>query len=173
MVPVGSALFSPTCNFFFSPCISRSMHRSQNVIKFCVSNVMAEPTTVRTSERTSLGFKNLTETFWVDVQRAEGRELNVALSAPLSLGLTSVENVENVAIRVELSNGCVGWGEVAVVPLVTGDQTKALVKVREACQFLRQSPPTTLNFALNEIARILPGSEFASVSMIKILLKFW
>ncbi|KAH9739274.1 Dipeptide epimerase [Citrus sinensis] len=163
MVPVGSALFSPTCNFFFSPCVSRSLHRSQNVIKFCVSNVMAETTTVRTSERTSLGFKNLTETFWVDVQRAEGRELNVALSAPLSLGLSSVENVENVAIRVELSNGCVGWGEVAVVPLVTGDQTKALVKVREACQFLRQSPPTTLNFALDEIARILPGSEFASV----------
>lgn len=163
MVPVGSDRFSPACHFFFSPCVSRSMHGTQNVIKFCVSNVMAESTTVSTSERTSLGFKNLTETFWVDVQRAEGRELNVALSAPLSLGLTSVENVENVAIRVELSNGCVGWGEVAVVPLVTGDQTRALVKVREACQFLRRSPPMTLNFVLDEIARILPGNEFASV----------
>lgn len=160
MVPVGSALFLPTCRFFFSPCVSRSMHRNQNGVKFCVSNVMAESTTVSTSERTSLGFKNLTETFLVDVQRAEGRELNVALSAPLSLGLT---RVENVAIRVELSNGCAGWGEVAVVPLVTGDQTKALVKVRETCQFLRQSPPMTLNFVLDEIARILPGSELASV----------
>lgn len=126
---------------------------------------MTESTASSTSERTSFGFKNLTETFWVDVQRAEGRPLNVQLNAPLILGSPNLEKVENVAIRIELSNGCVGWGEVPVLPSVTAaNQTVAVAKAREACQFLLCSSPMVLNLALNEIGGILPGTEFASVS---------
>ncbi|XP_031251605.1 L-Ala-D/L-amino acid epimerase-like [Pistacia vera] len=160
------ALSSPISLFLFSPKqnnVPTNMQRHQRVIKFCVNNVMAK-STVSTTERTSFGFKNLTETFWVDVHGAEGRPLNVIVSEAINVGSESVEKVENVGVRIELSNGCVGWGEVAVVPLVGGDdQAKALVKVREACQFLRQTPPMTLNLALDEIAAILPGAEFASV----------
>ncbi|KAL5743364.1 hypothetical protein ACOSP7_026212 [Xanthoceras sorbifolium] len=171
MAPVGSAFSPPTSLYLVSPCVqrvSKNMHRRQYIVKFCVScKLMAESRGVSTTtERTGFGFKNLTETFWVDVQRAEGGPLNVALSAPLSVGPSSTleEKLENVAVRVELSNGCVGWGEVAVLPLVTGgDQGKALEKVREACQFLKESPPMTLNFVLSEIGGILPGAQFASV----------
>lgn len=85
----------------------------------------------------------------------------------MNLGSLTVEKMENVGIRIELSNACVGWGEVSVPPLVSGTvQAKALVKVQEACQFLRQSPPMTLNLVLNQIDEILPGAEFAPMSSI-------
>ncbi|KAK1570880.1 hypothetical protein Q3G72_008516 [Acer saccharum] len=169
---VGSAKFSPpTSRYLVSPpcvqrqrvLISKNVHRGQHIVKFCVisSNQMAT-----TAEKKCFGFKNLTETFLVDVHRAEGGRLNVALTAPLCInGSSNLEKVENVAVRIELSNGCVGWGEVAVLPnLVTVDQEEALEKVLEACQFLKKSPPMTLNLVLAEIGgNILPGPQFASV----------
>lgn len=104
------------------------------------------------------------ETFTVDVQRAEGRSLNVPLIAPFTIASSRLENVENVAIRIELSNGCVGWGEAPILPFVTAeDQSTALVKAAEACEYLRRSPAMTFSSVLGEIDRILPGHDFASV----------
>ncbi|KAK3019101.1 hypothetical protein RJ639_002711 [Escallonia herrerae] len=112
----------------------------------------------------SFGFQNLMETFTVDVQRAEGRPLNVPLIAPFTIASSRLERVENVAIRIELSNGCVGWGEAPVLPFVTAeDQPTALGKAAEACEFLKRSDGRTLGVALAEIGGILPGHEFASV----------
>ncbi|XVE72124.1 hypothetical protein DITRI_Ditri11bG0013300 [Diplodiscus trichospermus] len=114
-------------------------------------------------QKTSFGLKNLTEVFWVDVHRAEGRPLNVRLDEPLIVASSRLEVVENEAIRIELSNGCVGWGEVAVLPSLNWNQANALEKVRDGCEFLGQGPPLTLNLALDQISKIVPGSEFASV----------
>ncbi|KAK4395780.1 L-Ala-D/L-amino acid epimerase [Sesamum angolense] len=114
---------------------------------------------------TCLGFKNLLETFRVDVQRAEGRPLNVPLIAPFTIASSRLDRVENVAIRVELANGCVGWGESPILPHVTAeDQPTALYKAAEACLFLKQSSGKTLGLVLSEINGILPGHSFASVS---------
>ncbi|GMP76824.1 hypothetical protein CsSME_00033337 [Camellia sinensis var. sinensis] len=97
------------------------------------------------------------ETFTVDVQRAEGRPLNVPLIAPFTIASSWVEKVENVAIRIELSNGCVGWGEAPILPSVTAeDQPTALAKAAEACGFLRRSPAMTLGSVLGEIGGVLP-----------------
>lgn len=96
----------------------------------------------------------------MDVQRAEERPLSVKVannSDPFS------RNVENVAIRVELSNGCVGWGEAAAV--TAENLAAALAKAKEACEFLQRSPAMTLNSVFEEIGGILPGQEFASVSV--------
>ncbi|KAL5544801.1 hypothetical protein UlMin_008585 [Ulmus minor] len=113
---------------------------------------------------TSLGFKNLTETIMVDVHRAENRPLNVPLIAPFTIATSRLEKVENVAIRIELSNGCVGWGEAPVLPFVTAeDQPTAMAKAAGACEFLRRSPEMTLGSILGEIGDVLPGHEFASV----------
>lgn len=115
--------------------------------------------------KTSFGFKNLIETFTVNVQKAEGRELNVPLIAPFTIATSRLEKVENVAIRIELSNGCVGWGEAPVLPFVTAeDQPLALKKAAEACEFLKRSPGMTLSSVLGEVGGILHGHEFASVS---------
>lgn len=175
MAPIGSAFCAASPSFSLLSSNVKGLSRnyanaSRPISKICVvhcsngSKLVTESTASSTSERTSFGFKNLTETFWVDVQRAEGRPLNVQLNAPLILGSPNLEKVENVAIRIELSNGCVGWGEVPVLPSVTAaNQTVAVAKAREACQFLLCSSPMVLNLALNEIGGILPGTEFASV----------
>lgn len=116
---------------------------------------------------TSFGFKSLMETFTIDVHKAEGRPLNVPLISPFTIASSRLDKVENVAIRVELNNGCVGWGETPILPCVTAeDQPLALAKAAEACQFLRRSRGKTLGQVLSEINQIiLPGHSFASVSL--------
>ncbi|XP_024030346.1 L-Ala-D/L-amino acid epimerase [Morus notabilis] len=110
------------------------------------------------------GFKNLMETRMVNIQRAESRALNVPLIAPFTIATSRLEKVENVAVRIELSSGSVGWGEVPILPFVTAeDQPTAMAKAREACQMLRQSPEMTLGAALEVIAGILPGHDLVSV----------
>ena len=132
------------------------------------SELMSEAAVTENAERyrTSFGLKNLSKIFLVDVHCAEGRPLNVRLDEPLTIASSRLEEVENVAIRVELSNGCVGWGEVPVLPWLNLNQATALEKVREACEFLEQGPPVILNLAFDQISKIVPGSEFASVSTV-------
>ncbi|KAK9668815.1 hypothetical protein RND81_13G088700 [Saponaria officinalis] len=120
---------------------------------------MTNPQTTRNIE-----FKDLISTVTVDVLKAERRPLNVPLIAPFTIASSKLEKVENVGIRLELSNGSVGWGEAPVLPHVTAeDQPTALAKAAEACLFLQESSPATMCFALHEIGRILPGHQFGSV----------
>lgn len=110
------------------------------------------------------GFDALKETFSVDVSRAEGRPLNVPLIAPFTIASSRLDAVENVAVRLELRGGGVGWGEAPILPSVTAeDQPTALEAVSVACGFLLDSPPMALGHLLAEIAGILPGHHFASV----------
>ncbi|PSR89059.1 L-Ala-D/L-amino acid epimerase, partial [Actinidia chinensis var. chinensis] len=147
MGPNGFSLSSPSSLLSLSPPLTPRAKPSSQI-----------------SAPTSLGFGNLMETFTVDVQRAEGRALNVPLIAPFTIASSRLERVENVAIRIELGNGCVGWGEAAILPSVTAeDQPTALVRAAEACEFLRRSPAMTLGSVLGEIGGLLPGHQFASV----------
>ena len=101
----------------------------------------------------------------MDVQRAENRPLNVPLIAPFTISSSRLDRVENVAIRIELSNGCVGWGETPILPFVTTeDQSTAMIMAKVACDLLKKSQPMTLGSVLKEIGGILPGHDFASVS---------
>ncbi|KAG6675755.1 hypothetical protein I3842_15G119500 [Carya illinoinensis] len=112
----------------------------------------------------SFGFKNLMDTFTVDVHRAENRLLNVPLIEPFTIASSRMERVENVAIRIELRNGCAGWGEAPILPFVTAeDQSMAMSKATEACEFLKLSPAMTMGSVLAEIGGILSGYEYASV----------
>ncbi|CAA6661307.1 unnamed protein product [Spirodela intermedia] len=99
----------------------------------------------------SLGFERLKETFmWTSPGPRGGPE------RPPGGG--------NVAVRVELRNGCVGWGEAPVLPSVTAeDQPAALAAAAEACAALMGAQPAPLDHALEQIAGILPGHRFASV----------
>lgn len=121
------------------------------------------------------GFKNLIETFTIDVKRAERRELNVCLIQPTTTATSTYEKVTSVAIRIELSDGSVGWGEAPILrPLTAEDQPMAMEKVAEACEFLKKNPAMTLGSVLGEIAVILPGFEFAAVSFIvKLVYIIW
>lgn len=101
----------------------------------------------------------------MNVQRAEGRPLSIRLNSPLHFRNWKLESLENVAIRVELSNGCVGWGEVQVLPLVSDVNLEmALAKTEEVCNYLRRIPPGTLNSVFDDITGVLSPREFAPVS---------
>ncbi|CAK9329968.1 unnamed protein product [Citrullus colocynthis] len=149
----------------YAPLFDSWSHRkwktSIPISRLCVKMMAA---TAPADARTSLGFKNLMETFTVNVQRAENRALNVPLIEPFTIATSRLQMVENVAIRIELSNGCVGWGEAPILPFVTAeDQPTAMAKAEEVCEFLRWRPPSTLGSAMMQISEALPGHEFASV----------
>ncbi|CAL5445225.1 unnamed protein product [Camellia sinensis] len=165
MGPNGFSLVSSFSPLFpLKPRCPISLPTSQIPSGGAKTVMSCETPTAAAATQTSFGFKNLMETFTVDVQRAEGRPLNVPLIAPFTIASSRVEKVENVAIRIELSNGCVGWGEAPILPSVTAeDQPTALAKAAEACGFLRRSPAMTLGSVLGEIGGVLPGHEFASV----------
>ncbi|KAF6146610.1 hypothetical protein GIB67_008896 [Kingdonia uniflora] len=113
-----------------------------------------------TSKTISSGFKMLMETFLIDVHRAEEGPLNVPLLAPFTIASSRLEKVVNVGIRVELSNGCVGWGKAPILPYVTAeDQVIALAKVVEV---LRTNMAMTLSAVLNRIVALFAGHEFDS-----------
>ncbi|XP_031407032.1 L-Ala-D/L-amino acid epimerase isoform X3 [Punica granatum] len=128
------------------------------------SKKMSAAATPSSAPPAGLRFTNLMETLTVDVQRAESRPLNVPLIAPFTIATSRLDRVENVAVRVELRNGCVGWGEAPVLPFVTAeDQHTAMAKAKEACEVLTRRPAVALGVVLGEIAAVLPGHEFASV----------
>ncbi|KAF3774618.1 L-Ala-D/L-amino acid epimerase [Nymphaea thermarum] len=136
-----------------------SSSSSRNPHKFSPTVVCRSMTST-----TSFGFQSLRETFNIDVKQAEGRPLDVPLISPFTIASSKLVKVENVAIRVELSNGSVGWGEAPILPSVTAeDQPLALDKAEEACDFLKKAHPKTLDHLLSDINQLLPGHAFASV----------
>lgn len=112
----------------------------------------------------SFGFDALKETFSVDVAAAEARPLDVPLAAPFTIASSRLDAVSNVAVRVELRSGAVGWGEAPVLPSVTAeDQPAALAAAGRACKALAGAPAAPLGALLQHVAGVLPGHDFASV----------
>ena len=92
----------------------------------------------------SFGFGALKETFSVDVAAAEARPLDVPLAAPFTIATSRLEAVSNVAVRVELRSGAVGWGEAPVLPSVTAeDQPAALAAAGRDAAGSHRCPPGT------------------------------
>jgi hypothetical protein len=112
----------------------------------------------------TFGFDALKEAFSVDVVAAEARPLNVPLAAPFTIASSRLDAVSNVAVRVELRSGAVGWGEAPVLPSVTAeDQPGALAAATRACGALAGAPAAPLGAVLQDVASALPGHDFASV----------
>ncbi|XP_023001723.1 L-Ala-D/L-amino acid epimerase isoform X1 [Cucurbita maxima] len=142
----------------------RSNRKEKSSIPISRLCVKMKAATVPFESGMSFGFKDLMKTFTVNVQRAESRALNVPLFEPFTIASSRLEMVENVAIRIELSNGCVGWGEAPILPFVTAeDQPTAITKAGEVGELLQQRPPCNLGSAMMQIGETLPGHEFASV----------
>ncbi|KAF8662844.1 hypothetical protein HU200_055424 [Digitaria exilis] len=111
----------------------------------------------------SFGFGALKETFSVDVAAAEARPLDVPLAAPFTIASSRLDAVSNVAVRVELRSGAVGWGEAPVLPSVTAeDQPAALAAAGRACDALAGAPAAPLGAML--LARA--GVEMALIDAV-------
>ncbi|XP_057856067.2 L-Ala-D/L-amino acid epimerase isoform X3 [Cryptomeria japonica] len=118
-------------------------------------------------------WKRIEESCRVKVLKAEARPLNVPLLAPFTIASSRVEEVNNVAVRVDLQvqeqggeegGGGVGWGESPILPRVTAeDQSLALQKANYAAEILQTLPSKSLGDLLRHVHTLLPGHAFASV----------
>lgn len=100
----------------------------------------------------------------INVVRAEAKVLNVPLKVPFVIASSRLESVGNVAIRLVLVDGSVGWGEAPILPAVTAeDQPTALAQASLACAMLEASPAMSCRHALENVSKLLPGHDFASV----------
>ncbi|CAL9206014.1 unnamed protein product [Musa hybrid cultivar] len=170
-----STLYSSAQTSLFSSLLISTKHRNKTTSRPHASRVphrelfifrCADASTRRSQPAVamSFGFESLKETLTIDVGRAEGRPLDVPLARPFTIASSRLDRVGNVAIRVELHNGSVGWGEAPVLPSVTAeDQSSALAAAADACRVLVRSPPMTLGAVLAEVGRLLPGHDLASV----------
>ena len=71
------------------------------------------------------------------IARVEIRLLNVPLLAPFTIAVSRLDHIANVAIRLELHEGCVGWGETPTLPQVTTeDQATAFQLLNEQARDL-------------------------------------
>ena len=65
----------------------------------------------------------------------EARALNASLKAPFTIAGARLEAVRNVAVRLDLTGGSSGWGEIPTLPTVTPeDQSTALAAARRAAE---------------------------------------
>ena len=61
------------------------------------------------------------------VRRIEAIAVAVPLKNPMKMAGITIENAENLLVRVEATNGAVGWGEAPSAPTMTGDTLGGLV----------------------------------------------
>lgn len=67
------------------------------------------------------------------ISRVDARPLNVPLRAPFTIASSKLERIANVATRLELADGSIGWGETPILPGVTvEDQATALTALTNA-----------------------------------------
>ena len=101
----------------------------------------------------------------IKIVRLESRPLNVPLLAPFKIASTTQYSVQNVAIRVQLADGSVGWGESPTLPPVTAeDQPGALAGMALAATWLMRQAPASWQDLVRGLAKELPGHTYASVS---------
>lgn len=100
----------------------------------------------------------------VIVVHAEIKDLGVSLSSPFTCTALWARKIRNFAIRIQLANGGVGWGEAPTVPLMAVEEPLAMAKIAETCDFLKRSANMSLGSLLEQIGRIMPGHAYASVS---------
>ncbi|XP_002973258.2 L-Ala-D/L-amino acid epimerase [Selaginella moellendorffii] len=98
------------------------------------------------------------------IAQARARPLDVPLKAPFAIATTKLEAVANVAVRVELADGSVGWGEAPTLfPVTAEDQTVALDQAGRCCRMLEQlEPGLSCMEILSSVGNLLPGHGYAS-----------
>lgn len=120
---------------------------------------------VAAPSRIATGLQVLLDSSRIRVVEAEARALDVPLISPFTIASSRLEYVRNVAIRVKLDDGSLGWGEAPILPAVTEeDQPVALAKALELCSELKKSPVMSCRKVLEKISILAPGHDYASVS---------
>jgi L-alanine-DL-glutamate epimerase-like enolase superfamily enzyme len=93
------------------------------------------------------------------IVRVEARPLDVPLLAPFTIATGRVDAVHNVAIRLELAGGAVGWGEAPWLPPVTAHAPAAmLAAVAAVAPRLVGADASAWRARARDLARWLPDA---------------
>ncbi len=96
------------------------------------------------------------------IAHVAARPLDVPLIDPFVIATTRLDRVRNVAVRIELSDGSVGWGEAATLPPVTAeDQPAALAAVAAQAQWLVGRDAGDWRRIAGDLAGRMPGTPSA------------
>ncbi len=61
------------------------------------------------------------------IRRVDAIRVALPLAKPMLMAGVRIETADNVLVRIEASDGCVGWGEATSAPTMTGDLAESLV----------------------------------------------
>jgi muconate cycloisomerase len=61
------------------------------------------------------------------VRRVDAIPVALPLKAPMKMAGVTITKADNLLVRIEAADGCVGWGEAASAPTMTGDTLGGLV----------------------------------------------
>jgi L-alanine-DL-glutamate epimerase-like enolase superfamily enzyme len=96
------------------------------------------------------------------IEALDAFPLNVPLLRPFVMASGRLDRVENVAVRVRLNGGAVGWGEVpSLRPVTVEDQPTALAAVAEASAWLSGRDASAWRNIAAELSERIP--RFAAV----------
>src|SRR5213593_1741626 len=61
------------------------------------------------------------------IRRVDVIPVGLPLHKPVAMAGATVARADNILVRIEAEDGCVGWGEAAAAPTMTGDTLGGLV----------------------------------------------
>jgi len=93
------------------------------------------------------------------ITRIEVFEARLGLKNPFRIAIGCLENAENLLVRLETSDGLVGYGEGAPTPCVTGDTIRtALAAACEMAPALLGQDPLNIGGCLDSLRQIIRGN---------------
>jgi muconate cycloisomerase len=96
------------------------------------------------------------------IARLDAVLIAVPLGQPMKMSGVTITHADNLLIRLETSDGTVGWGEAASAPTMTGDTPKGLLAAAEVMRDVAQGADLRFRPALMErIGRALYGNTGA------------
>ena len=96
------------------------------------------------------------------IEALDAFPLNVPLLRPFVIASGRLDRVQNVAVRVRLAGGAIGWGEVpSLRPVTVEDQPTALTAVRDAGEWLPGRDASAWRSLAAELGERIP--QFAAV----------
>jgi L-alanine-DL-glutamate epimerase-like enolase superfamily enzyme len=100
------------------------------------------------------------------ISRIEVRALNVPLRAPFTIASSRLEGIANAAIKLELGDGSVGWGETPTLPRVTvEDQATATRVLQQTASALIGREAGAWRLIAYELAEQIPGYAAARAGL--------
>lgn len=100
------------------------------------------------------------------IQRVQAIAISLPMIKPVKMSFEEVRNAENVLVRIETSNGIVGWGEAASAPTMTGETPGSMVAaIRYLADKLEGLAADDIAAAMHRAGQYLYGNNSAKAAI--------